>query len=156
MIKAQGTELFIRDKGVIRKVACVNSVTGISETTTSRDITTLCDKSAKSEPAFTERGQVDFITRLTYDNNILTSIQRSKRFIDVMIGLGDGNSDYPSSDRSWITFTGYITNTSTGIETNTVLPANVSIKVESDINILIQHCVPFSNGNKFSNGNCWR
>lgn len=156
MIKAQGTELFVRDKGVIRKVACVSSIAGIGETTTSRDRTTLCDKSAKTEPAFTERGQIDFITRLTYDNSILTSIQRSHRFIDVMIGLGDGKSTYPSSDRSWITFSGYITNTSTGIETNTVLPANVSVKVESDINILIQNCVLFSNGNTFSNGNCWR
>lgn len=156
MIKAQGAELFIRDKGVVRKVACVSSITGIGETTASRDRTTLCDKSAKSEPAFTERGQVDFVTRLTYDTSILTSIQREQRFIDVMIGLGDGDSAYPSIGRSWITFSGYITNTATGIETNTVLPANVSIKVESDINILIQNCVLFSNGNTFSNGNCWR
>lgn len=156
MIRSQGTEVFIRDKGVVRKVACVNSVSGISETTKSRDITTLCDKADRSAPAFTSRGTVSFITRLNYDNSLLTSVQRSERFIDVMIGLGDGTSSYPSSDRSWITFSGYITSTSTDIDTNTVLQTNVSIKVESDIIILIKHCVLFSNGNKFSNGNCWR
>lgn len=138
MIASKGTELYIKDQGVTKKVACVSNIDGLSENMQMRDRTTLCDASQQSEPSHPERGQLNFSTRLTYDSALLIDAQRAKRLVRIVVGLSDGTAAHPSTSRSWIEFDGYIVGFSTNIQVGTVLPLSFSVQIQSDINITIK------------------
>lgn len=164
MIRVQGTELYMLDGSQLSKVACVSSISGLSESMSMRGRATLCDDVNFEEPAFPEYSQVAFNTRLSYDSAKLLEMQRQRKKVILIVGLGDskeqpfmsgGELRMPGA-RSWIVVEGHYTSFGIGLAAGSVADTAISFNVTDTIDVIVKNLIPWSNGLTWSNGEYWR
>jgi len=146
--KTQGSELFFIDPDTfaVTKVGCVTTLSGL---TAARDqIETTClDSAARTyEAGMATPGQAQFT--INFDPADASHVRLHELYVegitlDFALGWSDGTA-LPTSDstaftaptsRSWILFTGFISDLPFDFALNTVVTSNVAIQV-SDFPIL--------------------
>lgn len=148
-LKTQGTELYFIDPDsfAVTKVGCVTTLTGL---TAARDqIETTClDSTARTYVAgMATPGAAQFTVNFdpSDDSHVrLHELYVEGTTIDFALGWSDGTAA-PTSDstafdtadtRTWILFTGFISDLPFDFALNTVVTSNVSIQV-SDFPVLV-------------------
>lgn len=148
--RTQGTQLYFvdPDDGTVVTVGCVTAITGL---TAARDqIETTClDSAARTyEAGMATPGAAQFT--INFDNSDASHVRlhelyREGTILDWAIGWSEDDSA-PTVDvddglvlpgtRSWITFTGYISDLPFDFALNSVVTSNISVQV-SDFPVLV-------------------
>lgn len=148
-VRTQGTELWFidPDTGLPVKVGCVTTLTGLTAARDQIETTCLDDDARTYEPGMPTPGQAQF--GLNFDPSDASHVRLHQLYVagttlDWALGWSDGVVP-PTSDtstfvfpntRSWISFTGYISDLPFDFALNAVVSSTVSVQV-SDFPVLV-------------------
>lgn len=148
-VRTQGTELWFNDpdSGLPVKVGCVTTLTGLTAARDQIETTCLDDEARTYEPGMPTPGQAQF--GLNFDPSDPSHVRLHQLYVagttlDWALGWSDGivppTTDtsafvFPDS-RSWISFTGYISDLPFDFALNAVVSSTVSVQV-SDFPVLV-------------------
>lgn len=164
MIRVKGTELYMYADSKLTKIACVSNIVGLQETMSMRGRATLCEDENYAYAGEPKYSRVTFTTRLTYDTHLLLEIQRSKKYVELFVGLGKGDAPYyengqirtPAS-RSWISLKGQFVDFGITVTPLGIVETPIVFNVSETMAVLpVGTSKTWSNGHKWSNGNFWR
>lgn len=141
-IKTQGTELYFIDPDsfAVTKVGCVTSMTGL--TAPAEQIETTClDSAARTYVAGMKTpGAAQFTINFDPTDDSHTRLHElyvAGTVLDWALGWSDGTSTpvsdstafTPPTDRTWLTFEGFISDLPFDFALNTVVTSNISIQL---------------------------
>lgn len=143
MIRVKGTELFMIVDSKLSKVQCVSNISGLQENMSLRGRATLCDDVNFEEPAFPEFSEVSFTARLNYATALLLEIQRARKKVTLIVGLGDskaqptlaGSTITLPTSRSWFTVDGMFSNFGITITPQGIVESPINFKVNSTLGV---------------------
>ena len=149
-LRTQGTELFFvspegSDGGEVVKVVCVTSIDGLSSPIDQVEVTCLEDQDRQYVPGLKTPGAMQFGVNFDPQEDshvVLHELYRDNITTKFVIGLSDGTSsptldsdgdfDLPT-DRSWITFEGYISDYPFSFALNNVVASTIGVQVSGPV-----------------------
>ena len=147
-VRTQGTHLYIvRENGTeVLPVGCITSLDGIAAPRSNIDTTCLGDQDRTFEPGMREPGTASFSINTDptdESHNLLHELYRSGEMVRFAVGWADGedapttaaNGDFDDlpETRSWITFSGYVSDYPYSFTQNAVVTSNISVQISGEI-----------------------